>query len=236
MTIKEYFGDWSDIVDLREADRILRKLSASNSIICPRVKDIFKAFRLCPLKNLKVLILGMDPYNNLRKTFSAGEGSAFTPVATGIAFANSTDTPESSLSPSLEILRDSVIDFTLPSYSYTFDQSLEKWEEQGVLMLNSALSCELGKPGSHALMWRPFIKDFLSALTKHTTGIVYVLMGNSALSFANYIDANFNHVLKTRHPSWYARNKESLPPDLWRQINKILIGQNGKGINWIIKN
>ena len=60
MTIQEYFGDWSKVIDLTEADRIIRKLSASNHTICPQIKDIFKAFRLCKLNNVRVIIIGQD--------------------------------------------------------------------------------------------------------------------------------------------------------------------------------
>ena len=232
MTAEEYFGDWTNMLDIQEADRILRKLSASKSIICPKIKDIFKAFHLCPLHNLRIVILGQDPYNTLHKPFSVNEGSAFVPTATGIAFGNSPDTPESSYSPSLEILRDSVIDFSLPHQQIIFDPSLEKWEEQGVLLLNSALSCEAHKPQSHALMWRPFIGAFLEKLSKKIPGIVYVLMGSAAISFQQYINKRNNHVLTTKHPSWYARNKTKMPPDIWKEIDNILIGQNGYGIQW----
>ena len=62
MTIQEYFGDWSKVVDLKEADGILRKLSASHRIICPQLQDVFKCFRLCSLHDLRVVIIGQDPY------------------------------------------------------------------------------------------------------------------------------------------------------------------------------
>lgn len=60
MTIQEYFGDWSNVIDLKEADRIIKKLSASNYMICPQLKDIFKCFRLCSLNNVRVIIIGQD--------------------------------------------------------------------------------------------------------------------------------------------------------------------------------
>lgn len=223
MTIENYFGDWCKVVDLNEAEKIMKKLVSLKSPTCPTIKNIFKAFELCSLNDLRVLILGQDPYNNLK------EG---TPVATGVAFANSPDTLESQISPSLEVLRDSIIDFTLPHYSINFDKSLEKWEKQGVLMLNSALSVSIGNPGSHSLLWRPFIKSLLLNLSKNTTGIVYVLMGTSAQSFEPFIDTRFNHIIKVRHPAYYARTKTAMPSDLWQQINNILIGQNGYGIEW----
>ena len=219
MTIQEYFGDWSKVVDLEEANRVIKKLSSSNHIICPQLKNIFKAFNLCPFKELRVVIIGQDPYPQ--------KG-----VATGIAFANSLDTQDNSYSPSLEILRESVIDYTIPHRTIIFDPSLEKWEEQGVLLLNSALTCEVGRVGSHYLLWRPFIISLLTNLSKCSSGIVYVLMGSQAQSLEPYINKQFNHVIHIRHPSYYARTKSRMPSDVWQKINNILIGHNGYGIEW----
>lgn len=223
MTIEEYFGDWCKVVDTHQADSIMRKLFSLNKQICPLPKNVFKAFTECDFNNLRVVLIGQDPYFTLRN----GE-----PVATGIAFANSADTPEDSFSPSLEILRDSVIDFTTPSTGVIFDQSLEMWEEQGVLCLNSALTCEVGKPGSHALLWRPFLSTLLTNLSRLTTSIVYVLMGNQAQTLEPYINKRFNHVIRCRHPSYYARTQTRMPSDIWKQINDILIGIYGYGIKW----
>ena len=219
MTIKEYFEDWSKVIDLKEADRILKSLTLSKQSICPQFKDIFRAFKLCPFKELRVLIIGQDPYPQ--------KG-----IATGIAFANSPNTQEDSYSPSLEILRESVIDYTIPHRTTIFDPSLEKWESQGVLLLNSALTCQQGRVGSHSLLWRPFIKSLLTNLSKQTCGIVYVLMGTEAQSFEPYINKQFNHIVRIRHPSYYARTKTRMPSELWQEVNNILIGQNGYGIEW----
>ena len=82
------------------------------------------------------------------------------------------------------------------------------------------------------LMWRPFIKSLLTNLSKYHTGIVYVLMGTVAQSFESYINKQFNHVVHIRHPSWYVRQKQRMPSDIWQEINSILIAQNGYGIEW----
>lgn len=230
MTINEYFSDWSKVIDLNEADRIMKKLSASKLVICPNLKDIFKSFLLCPFNNLKVVILAQDPYPTLKSV--QGNSVSLLPVATGLAFANSPDTPETQLSPSLDILRESVIDFTVPHNCINFDPSLEKWERQGVLLLNSALSCEAGKAGSHTLLWRNFMKVLLTKLSEYHTGIVYILMGKVAESFGSYIDETHNYVLHIRHPSWYAREKKQMPSEIWRQTNEILKRQYGYGIEW----
>ena len=223
MTIQEYFGDWADVVDLKEADRLLKELSASGKLICPQIKNVFKAFHLCSLHNLRCVILGLDPYPTLRN----GK-----PVATGLAFANTSDTPNSLYSPSLKVLKESIIDYTIPHRTTIFEPDLEKWEAQGVLLLNSALSCEVGRVGSHTLLWRPFMTSFLTNLSKCSTGIVYVLMGNQAQGFESCINHEFNHVIRIRHPSYYARAKTRMPSDVWQQVNQILIGQNGYGIEW----
>jgi len=222
MTIEEYFGDWSKVINLKEANKIVNRLTTYNNV-CPQIKDIFKAFRYCTLSNLRVLILGQDPYPDLYK----GK-----PRATGIAFGNAPNTPLKDYSPSLDVIRNSVIDFSTYKTEVNFDCSLEKWEEQGVLMLNSALSCEVGKPQAHALLWRPFMKSLLSKLSEWTTGIVYVLMGSAAQSYEDYINSKFNHILKTRHPAYYSRIHEDMPSEVWTEVNNILIGQNGYGIKW----
>ena len=176
---------------------------------------IYHALKITPFDKVKVLIIGQDPYPQ--------KG-----VATGLAFANSSDTPEESYSPSLGILRESVIDFTIPHRTINFAPDLEKWEEQGVLLLNSALSCQLGKPESHALMWRPFISSF--------SGIVYVLMGSQAQSFEHCINANNNYIIHCRHPSWYARTHQRMPSDIWRQVNEIMVNLYDEKINWFDEN
>ena len=231
MTIEEYFGDWIKVIDLQEVKKIISRLSASSSSLCPQLKDVFKAFHLCPYNSLRLIIIGQDPYPQLR-SLNCNSITTKVPVATGIAFANSSDTPESSYSPSLEVLRESFIDFTIPHRVVTFEPDLEKIEEQGVLLLNSALTCQQGRVGSHTLLWRPFMKSLLTNLSKQLTGIVYVLMGTQAQTLEPYINKQFNHVLHIRHPSYYARTKTRMPSEIWQQVNSILIGQNGYGIEW----
>lgn len=226
MTIDEYFGDWKRVIDLREADSLLKELISmkrdKHILLCPSPKNTFKCFNLCSLSNLRVVIVGQDPYPNYLNN---------RPVATGLAFANSSDTLEKDYSPSLKVLRDSFIDFGSQSESINFDSSLESWERQGVLLLNTALSCQKDKVGSHTLLWRPFITLLLTNLSKVATGIVYVLMGSYAQSFESCINKDFNYVFKVNHPSYYARVHEDMP-DIGYKINQILIGQNGYGIKW----
>ena len=223
MLIEEYFGDWSKVLDLQQADAILRKIVQSKQIVCPSIKNVFRAFQYCSLNTLRAVIVGQDPYPNLHDN---------KPVATGIAFANAADTLIKDYSPSLNILRESVIDFTKPHGNINFDPSLEKWADQGVLLLNTALTCKAWNVGSHRQLWRPFIQHFLQSLSHYTTGCIFILMGNDASSFEPYIDKVNNYIFKVRHPAWYARNRIPMPSSLWKEVNDILIGQNGYGIEW----
>lgn len=225
MSREEYFGDWSKIIDLDFVDKIIKVLPAYKEPVCPLPKDLFRAFNLCPLKQTRVIILGQDPYNNFLK----GK-----PIATGLAFANPKDTDESNISPSLNVIMESIIDFTIPHEHINFDISLEKWEAQGVLLLNSALSCFKDKPGSHTLMWRPFISNLLQKVSWQMSGIVYVLLGSAAQSFKNFIKKD-SIIIECRHPAYYARTREKMP-NIWKDINDILIGQNGYGIEWYNNN
>lgn len=221
MSIKEYFGDWADIIDLKEADKIMRKLAVSKEHICPELNNVFKAFRLCSYANVRLILMGQDCYPDWR------DGH---PRATGLAFANASDTPEKNYSPSLSILRESVIDFTMPHSYVIFDPSLESWEKQGVLLLNAALSCAQGKPGSHMFIWRPFIAGLLTHISKYRPDLVYILMGNAAQSLDMYIRKGT--VLRCRHPAYYARAHEAMPSDIWKKADNILTGLNGYGIEW----
>lgn len=210
-----YFKDWIKVVDLNILSNILNSLKKVNrTLLCPHPDNIFKAFELCKYNNLKVVILGQDPYPQKD-------------IATGIAFGNSTD----EISPSLNILKEACIDFTIPHNSIIFDNSLESWCKQGVLLLNSALTCELNKPGSHTMIWRPFIKKLLINLSYRESGIIYVLLGDNAKTFLPYINTKYNWVIMEKHPSYYARLNKSMP-NIFYKINKILKDNYNLKINW----
>ena len=76
------------------------------------------------------------------------------------------------------------------------------------------------------------MKSLLTNLSCYHTGLVYLLMGTQAQTLEPYINKQFNHVVRIRHPSWYARQKQRMPSDIWQEINSILIAQNGYGIEW----
>ena len=219
MTIDEYFGDWMKVLDRNETMKIMGWLRSINqSTLCPSIKDVFKAFKLCPYNKCRVVFIGQDPYPQRG-------------VAQGVLFGNSSDTPENKLSSSLQIIKESVINFEIPHNLITFDPTLESWAKQGILMINSALTTEVGKIGVHMMKWRPFMIAFLKQMSMINPGIIYVLFGSQAQILEPYISKN-NYVLKIEHPAYFARTNKKMPYHIWKDINKILYDLYGEKIEW----
>ena len=219
MTIDEYFGDWMKVLDRNETMKIMGWLRTVNKeTLCPNIKDVFKAFKLCPYNKCRVIFVGQDPYPQRG-------------VAQGVLFGNSSDTPENKLSPSLQIIKESVINFEIPHNLITFDPTLESWAKQGILMINSALTTEVGKIGVHMMKWRPFMIAFLKQMSMINPGIIYVLFGSQAQILEPYINKN-NYVLKIEHPAYFARINKKMPYHIWKDINKIIYDLYGERIEW----
>lgn len=220
MNIADYLGDWMTVIDKEELNKVLRSLSIkyTKELIEPSANKVFKAFNSCPFSKLQVIFLGQDPYCQKN-------------VATGIAFGNNVK-KDSDVSPSLQVLKDSVINYITPTVNVNFDNSLESWSKQGILMLNSALTVEVNKPGSHTMMWRPFISKLLQNLSNSQSALIYVLFGNQAQTFIPYINKNFNVILKEKHPSYYARTETMMPYDIFKEIDIKLKYQYNTTIKW----
>lgn len=219
MTIDEYFGDWMKVLDRNETMKIMGWLRTVNKeTLCPNIKDVFKAFKLCPYNKCRVIFVGQDPYPQRG-------------VAQGVLFGNSSDTPENKLSPSLQVIKESVINFEIPHNLITFDPTLESWTKQGILMINSSLTTEIDKVGIHMMKWRPFMIAFLKQMSMINPGIIYVLFGSQAQILEPYISKN-NYVLKIEHPAYFARINKKMPYHIWKDINKILYDLYGERIEW----
>lgn len=220
MTIDEYFGDWMKVLDRKETVKIMNWLKTTDSsTLCPSIKNVFKAFKLCSYNECKVIFIGQDPFPQ--------KG-----VAQGILFGNSSNTPEDKLSPSLKVVKESVINFDIPHNLITFDPTLESWAKQGILMLNSALTTEVGKVGIYTLKWRPFIGSFLKNMSENNPGIIYVFFGSQAKSLNTYINNNNNYKLFIEHPAYYARLNKRMPSDIWYTVQKLVYNIYGTSIEW----
>lgn len=216
MTLEEYFGDWVKVIDIPLLNKTVNTLNYlySKKSIMPEYNNIFKAFTLTSLSNLKVVFIGQDPYPQKD-------------VATGLLFGNKC-VP---LSPSLEVIKEAAINYELPHNPYIFDITLESWAKQGILMINSALTVEVNKVGSHTMLWRPFIAKLLENISSINPGVMYVLFGSQAQTFEPYIGKN-NVILKVPHPAYFARTKTKMPHSIFIDIKDFVKNNYGEDIQF----
>jgi uracil-DNA glycosylase len=155
--------------------------------VYPSARSIFRAFDLCPLDKVKVVIIGQDPYHGV----SQANGLSFS-VNNGIA-----------LPPSLmNIYKEIHNDLGITPLS---SGDLSRWANQGVLMLNSVLTVLANKPASHSgLGWEQFTDVVIKILNQHHTHVVYMLWGRYAQAKGEVIDRDKNLVLTSAHPSPYS--------------------------------
>jgi len=149
----------------------------------PTMKNWFRAFEECPYDKLKIVMLGQDPYPGLNQ-------------ADGIAFSLS-QTPE--MQPSLKYMLDAVEKEVYPD-GYRRDPDLTRWSNQGILLLNSALTTNVGKIGQHYLLWRPFIAYVFDWLNWHNPGLIYIYMGKKAEEWSDAVSDN-NYKFVVTHPA-----------------------------------
>ena len=188
--IEKQVGDWYPLLEpivksnyFKSLTTSIKKSKAEGRIIYPDTKLTFRAFKLCPLSNLRVVILGQDPYH---------DGSA-----TGLAFANSNNSLR--VSPSLSWIK-KALEHEYKTLCLDFDYDLTSWTDQGVLLLNTALTVEKGKAGSHTVLWNEFTKQLLTSLSGNIDNIVYVLWGKKAQDYEKFIQGN-NKIVKAPHPA-----------------------------------
>lgn len=161
----------------------------SGQTLYPPASLIFHAFDRTPFDQVKVVILGQDPYH--------GPGQAH-----GLCFSvpHGVRIPPSLVNIYKEMLSD--VGTTIPSHG-----NLEKWADQGILMLNSMLTVRARQAGSHRKKgWEEFTTAAIKALNDHKEGIIFLLWGRYAQEKGAIIDTSKHHVLKAAHPSPLARN------------------------------
>ena len=168
--------------------RFLREEKAAGKRIYPPGSQIFNAFELTPLQNLKVVILGQDPYH--------GPGQAH-----GLSFSVPAGVPAP---PSLKnIFKEIETDLGVRMSGYP---NLEKWAMQGVLLLNAVLTVRSGEAASHSKIgWEEFTDAVIRHISDNCDGVVFMLWGNFARSKSVLIDRSRHHVLEAAHPSPLAR-------------------------------
>ena len=196
--------------------RFLHKEKAEGQKIYPPGSQIFRAFELTPVGNLKVVILGQDPYH--------GPGQAH-----GLSFSVSAGVPAP---PSLKnIFKEIESDLGVKMSGYP---DLEKWARQGVLLLNAVLTVRAGVAASHSKIgWEEFTDAVIRYISDNCEGVVFLLWGNFARSKSALIDRSRHHVLEAAHPSPLARGA-FFGCRHFSQANSLLTAQGKAPIDWVL--
>lgn len=192
----------------------LHRQKQAGEVIFPPGGQIFKAFELCPLDKVKVVILGQDPYH--------GYGQAM-----GLSFSvpQGVEAPPSLKNIFKEIESDLGI-------KMSGSPDLRPWAEQGVLLLNSVLTVRAGQPASHSRIgWQTFTDAVIKTISDRCEGVVFLLWGNYARSKAVLVDKSRHHVLEAPHPSPLARGA-FFGCRHFSATNKILAAEGKSPIDW----
>lgn len=190
----------------------------------PLRADIFKAFELCPLDNIKVVILGQDPYHSTIKI-----DDQQLPTAMGLSFSAR---PEDKIPPSLKNifleLKNTIPDFIPPN-----NGDLTYWAKQGILLLNTVLTVKPGFAESHKIgVWEPFIKRVFTEIARVNPQCVFMLWGNKAQKLAPLIGSK-SYILTSGHPSPLSV-KYFLGKNHFNLCNRYLIKTGKTPIDWQI--
>ena len=200
---------WLDSTDHYNVVKALKSANESGVRFTPRYGDAYNAFLHCPVDQLKVVMIGQDPYPQ-------------PDVADGIAFSCSKKgKPEASLHYIFKALD-----------TPDADPDLRRWADQGVLLLNTAMTVEVNNVGSHYDMWKPFMSSLLTEISNLRPDIIVVGLGKKALEWLSYFP--FGTKLEVSHPASAAYRKGGTwdHQNLFNRINEYLTWQGKDLIKW----
>jgi uracil-DNA glycosylase len=198
----------------------LRQEKAAGKTIYPPSPLIFNAFNHTPFEQVRVVIIGQDPYH--------GQDNKDQPQAHGLSFSVPSGV---ALPPSLQnIFKEISADLGV---KFSKNGDLTPWAEQGVLLLNATLTVEQAQAGSHQNKgWEQFTDAAIAALNTHRNGLVFVLWGSYAQKKGAIIDENKHLVLKSVHPSPLSAHRGFFGNHQFSSINTYLKSQGQTPINW----
>lgn len=192
----------------------------SKTTVFPSSEDIFNAMHFTPLSEVKVLILGQDPYHNVHQ-------------AHGLSFSVLPDQPE--IPPSLQNIYKELhedLGCEIPNNGY-----LKKWADQGVLLLNTVLTVRAHQANSHKGMgWEKFTDAIIRAVNEQDRPIVYMLWGKPAQSKIPMLTNDKHLILKAPHPSPLSAYRGFFGCKHFSQANEFLEANGISGIDWQIEN
>lgn len=221
----KFENDWDELLEDEFKKEYYLKIRAflkheyASKTIYPNQYKIFDALKLTAYKDVKVVILGQDPYHG----FNQAHGLAFS-VQQGVK------TPPSLINIFKELKED--LNCYIPNNGF-----LEKWAKQGVLLLNASLTVEADKANSHKnIGWNIFTDKIIELINLKEENVVYMLWGNDAKGKTKYLN-NPNHlILQTVHPSPLSANRGFFGCKHFSKANAFLQSHNLEPIDWQIEN
>ena len=201
---------------MSEIKNFLYREYSKNKIIYPSKSLIFNAFNLCDFEEVKVIILGQDPYHGPDQ-------------AHGLSFSVKKNIP---FPPSLKnIIKELENDIGVKFQQN--DGNLSKWAKQGVFLLNTTLTVEKSKPLSHSKIgWELFTDKVIELLSEKKQNLVFILWGKHAQAKNQLIDNSKHLVISSTHPSPLSAHRGFFGSKPFSQTNKFLLSNKIKEINW----
>ena len=204
-----------------EFDNIDKILNKTNKKFFPLKKHIFRAFELTSLEEVRVVIVGQDPYHQLKNNGY--------PRAQGLSFSVSKDDEiPSSLQNIYKEIKNNYPDYVIPKHG-----DLTKWAQQGILLLNTSLTVNPNEPGKQGLLWYGVLTRIIDAIGEVRPKCIYVLWGNHAKELMEFIPKT-SIILTAAHPSGFSANRGFFGCGHFSQINKILSGMGEEEIDWTL--
>ena len=192
-------------------------------------QDIFAAFEM-PLDDVRVVIVGLSPYPNINTLTKR-------PNACGYAFALDADLPYEHWPKSLQVIGDALANSANPEIEHIeqyLGSSLQLWRDQGVLLLNAALTCLHNNPTSHVELWRQFMSKTIDFIDEARPGLIYYFMGTEAKSFQSKIVNLGAHIFSSAHPAFWARNEKAFEDHQFTEIAKTYHWLYGERLDWYL--
>lgn len=226
-------GDWGPklrpFIESEDCDKLYTQLKAEGKRgkkILPLSSNIYRAFLETPYSDLKVVFVLLDPYPTIKK-----DGTI---VADGIAMSCANT---EILQPSLELFYDAIEDDLYKGLNLHNERfpDLKYLCNQGIMLLNTALTVEANKTGSHTELWKPFMKYlYEEVFAKYNNGLIFVLCGKVSQELAKYINPLQHYIYELEHPAFAARQMRGWKHEkIFSKINYLLQENNNIIPQWI---
>lgn len=206
--------EWLPYINMDYLEQVDSFLEKESTLWHPKTSQIFRALELTKPSGIKIIQISMDPYPTKN-------------VPNGLAF---------SVNPGMPIPKSLVNIFKEyhDDLGYPIPESgdLTTWAENGCLLLNSALTCRIGEPGSHMKTWEPFSKHLLKQISERHKGLVFILLGANAQSRVKDLDLGNHYIIEAPHPSPLSAYRGFFGSKIFSRSNQYLAQEDKKPIKW----